>query len=139
MNMSALRALLLVPALLPVAAAAEPVGAEADYIRIGQETIELLHELTATLDGVSDKNTADAAVPHVQEISARLQELQAKAQALPKPDPARTELFRERMNTAEVREAVQQFMASLLKLAQTDAFGSEALISALTNMVSGKM
>lgn len=139
MNMSALHAMLLIPALLPVAAAAETVGTEADYIRIGQETVTLLRDLTATLEAVSDKETADAAIPRVQEISARLQALQGEAQALPKPGPEQEALFRQQMNTAEVRQAVQQFMGALLKLAQTDAYGSEELISALTNMVSGKM
>lgn len=139
MNMSAHQALLLVPALLPVAAAAETVGTEADFIRIGQETVALLHDLTATLDGVTDKATADAAIPRVQEISARMQSLQREAQALPKPGPEQEALFREQMNTTEVHQAVQQFMSALLKLAQTDAYGSEELISALTNMVSGKL
>lgn len=131
--------MLLIPALLPVAAAVETVGTEADYIRIGQETVSLLNDLTATLDGVNDKATADAAIPRIQEISARLQALQSEAQALPKPGPEQEALFREQMNTAEVRQAVQQFMGALLKLAQTDAFGSEELISALTGMVSGQL
>lgn len=131
--------MLLIPALLPVAAAVETVGTEADYIRIGQETVSLLNDLTATLEGVNDKATADAAIPRVQEISARMKALQAEAQALPKPGPEQEALFREQMNTAEVRQAVQQFMGALLKLAQTDAFGSEELISALTGMVSGQL
>lgn len=139
MNMSAHHAMLFLPALLPVAVAADTVGTEADYIRIGQETVALLNDLTATLDSVNDKATADAAIPRVQEISSRLQTLQAQAQELPKPAPEHAALFREQMNTTEVREAVQKFMASLLRLAQTDAYGSEELISALTNMVSGKM
>lgn len=131
--------MLLIPALLPVAAAVETVGTEADYIRIGQETVSLLNDLTATLEGVNDKATADAAIPRVQEISARMKALQAEAQTLPKPGPEQEALFREQMNTAEVRQAVQQFMGALLKLAQTDAFGSEELISALTGMVSGQL
>lgn len=131
--------MLLIPALLPVAAAVETVGTEADYIRIGQETVSLLNDLTATLEGVNDKATADAAIPRVQEFSARMKALQAEAQALPKPGPEQEALFREQMNTAEVRQAVQQFMGALLKLAQTDAFGSEELISALTGMVSGQL
>lgn len=131
--------MLLIPALLPVAAAVETVGTEADYIRIGQETVSLLNNLTATLESVDSKEAADASIPRIQEISARLQALQSEAQALPKPGPEQEALFREQMNTAEVRQAVQQFMGALLKLAQTDAFGSEELISALTNMVSGKM
>lgn len=139
MNTTALHALLFVPALLPAAAAADTAGAEADFIRIGHETVVLLSELTTTLEGVTDKASADAAVPQVKELAARMQALQAQAQALPKPAPEQEVFFRENMNTAEVRQAVQKFMAALLKLAQTDAYGSEELISALTGMVSGKM
>lgn len=139
MTTSAFHALLLVPALLPAAVAADTVGTEADYIRIGQETVNLLHDLTSTLEKVQDKETAEAAVPRVQEISARLQALRTEAENLPKPAPAQEAQFREQMNTAEVRQAVQEFMNALLKLAQTDAYGSEELISALTRMVGGQL
>lgn len=142
MNLKAFHAILLSVTLLTAHSAAlaeqETATAEEQYIQLGNDTVALLRELTGVLNTVTDKASADAAVPRVDAVSARMQELRHRAEQLPDlPENADMESeFRLRMNTEEVRDAVQQFMAALLQLAQTDGFGSEALISALTRMVS---
>lgn len=144
MNISFLPVLFMVSAALPMASAADvaaPAAADEEtaYLQIGQDTVALLRELTAVLDSVKDRESADAAVSRVHEISAKMQALRQRAESMPKPEPGQEAILREHMNNEEVRSAVQQFMAALLNLAQTDAYGSEELITALTRMVSEQM
>lgn len=134
-----LPALLLLSCALPVAEAQETSVSTQDYLNIGQETVALLNELTDTLETVKDKESADAAVSRVQGISSKMQELRARAEALPAPDNADEAELRTKMNNGEVRAAVRRFMVAMLNLAQTDAYGSEELINALTRMVGGQL
>ena len=112
---------------------------EDGYVRAGRETVVLLHELTEVLNGISDRASADAAVPKVKDISGRMQALRLRAESLPKPDSEQKLRFRKHLGDQEVRTAVQGFMVALLNLAQTEAYGSEDLLNTLTEMVSGKM
>lgn len=130
--------LLLSPA-LPTAVAQETSAPTQDYLQIGQETVALLNELTDALETVKDKESADAAVSRVQEISAKMQELRTRAEALPAPGNEDEAELRAKMNNGEVRSAIRRFMVAMLDLAQTDAYGSEELINALTRMVGGQM
>lgn len=144
MNISFLPVLFMVSAALPMASAADvaaPAAADEEtaYLQIGQDTVALLRELTAVLDSVKDRESADAAVSRVHDISAKMQALKQRVERMPKPEPGQEAILREHMNNEEVRSAVQQFMAALLNLAQTDAYGSEELITALTRMVSEQM
>lgn len=123
--------------LTPASAEEQPAAtAEKQYMQLGKDTVALLNELTATLSNISDKESADAAVPRVEKMAARMQELRLRAESLPRPQEGIEQEVRTRLNDEEVRQAVQQFMVALLQLAQTDAYGSENLISALTRMVS---
>lgn len=138
----------LASAALPLGAEPEPVDApqppppaapapeEDGYVRAGRATVQLLNELTGVLNGVHDRETADAAVPRVQEISGRLQELRRQTRELPKPRPSQEEFCKKHLGDREARAAVQGLMISLLNLAQTQAYGSEELLDALTKMVS---
>lgn len=134
-----LPALLLLSFALPTAVAQETSAPSQDYLQIGQETVALLNELTDVLETVKDKESADAAVSRVQEISAKMQELRARAEALTAPDNADEAELRAKMNNGEVRSAIRRFMVAMLDLAQTDAYGSEELINALTRMVGGQL
>lgn len=141
MKTFAVYAMALLAAVMPTASlAATPANeTEAAYLQIGQDTVALINELTQVLNSVKDRESADAAVPRVQEVAAKLQSLRERAEALPAPGSDQEALFRENMNSAEVRAAIQNFMLSMLNLAQTDAYGSEELINALTRMVSGQL
>ena len=139
MKQLVLPALLLLSFALPSVGAAEPSVPTQDYLSIGQETVSLLNELTDVLSAVKDKAAADAAVSRVQAISAKMQDLRARAEALPAPDNAAEAALRTNMNNSEVRSAIHRFMVAMLDLAQTDAYGSEELINALSRMVGGQL
>lgn len=141
MKSFAVYALALFAAVMPTAShAATPADeTEEAYLQIGRDTVALIKELTAVVNTVKDRESADAAVPKVEEISAELQKLRERAEALPAPDSEHEAFFRDKINSAEVRAAVQNFMFAMLNLAQTDAYGSEDLINALTRMVSGQL
>lgn len=124
---------------LPMAEAEEASAPTQDYLQIGQETVALLNELTGVLETVKDKESADAAVSRVQKIASKMQELRSRAEALPAPDNEDEAALREKLNNGEVRSAIHRFMVAMLDLAQTDAYGSEELINALTRMVGGQM
>lgn len=130
---------LLLTVALPMAEAEEASAPTQDYLQIGQETVALLNELTGVLETVKDKESADAAVSRVQEIASKMQELRSRAEALPAPDNEDEAALREKLNNGEVRSAIHRFMVAMLDLAQTDAYGSEELINALTRMVGGQM
>lgn len=139
MKRLALHALLLLSFALPTAVAEEVGAAAPDYMLIGNETVSLLNDLTDVLETVKDRESADAAVCRVQAISAKMQELRMRAEALPTPDSEAKEELRETLNNKEVRAAVHRFMIAMLDLAQTDAYGSEELINALSRMVGGQL
>lgn len=136
---------LVLPAMLllffarPPAVAEEMTAPTQDYLQIGQETVALLNELTNVLEEVKNKESADGAVVRVQEISAKMQELRTRAEALPLPDNEAETEMRAKMNNGEVRSAIRRFMVAMLDLAQTEAYGSEELINALTRMVGGQL
>lgn len=134
-----LPALLLLSFALPTAVAEEESASVQDYLNIGQETVALLNELTDTLETVKDRESADAAVSRVQEISAKMQKLRDRAETLTVPDNEDEAELRAKMNNGEVRSAIRRFMVAMLELAQTDAYGSEELINALTRMVGGQL
>lgn len=134
-----LSALFLLPLALPTAEAKEASAPTQEYLNIGQETVAQLNELTDVLETVKNRESADAAVSRVQEISAKMQELRARAEALPAPDNEDEAILRETMNNGEVRTAIRRFMVAMLDLAQTDAYGSEELINALSRMVGGQL
>lgn len=139
MKQLVLPALLLLALALPPAVAKDAAAPAQDYLSIGQDTVSLLNELTEVLGSVKDKTSADAAVARVQEISAKMQELRARAEALPAPDSEDEAEMRAKFNNGEVRTAIRRFMVAMLDLAQTDAYGSEELINALSRMVGGQL
>lgn len=139
MKQLALYVLLLLSFVLPTAVAEGLAAAAPDYMLIGNETVSLLNNLTDVLETVKDRDSADAAVCRVQAISAKMQELRTRAESLPSPDSIAKEELRETVNNKEVRVAVRRFMVAMLNLAQTDAYGSEELINALSRMVGGQL
>lgn len=136
---------LVLPALLLLSFALLPADAKdasaptQDYLSIGMETVTLINEMTDVLENVQDKESADAAVSRVQELSVKMQELRARAENLPAPDNEGEAELREKLNNGEVRTAIRRFIAAMLDLAKTDAYGSEELINALSRMLGSRM
>lgn len=124
---------------LPTAVAKDTSAPTQDYLSIGQETVTLINAMTDVLEKVKDKESADAAVSRVQELSAKMQELRGRAEALPAPDDAGEAELRENLNNGEVRNAIHRFIAAMLDLAKTDAYGSEELVNALSRMLGGQL
>lgn len=134
-----LPALFLLFLALPTAEAKDASVPTQNYLSIGQETVTLINAMTDVLENVKDKESADAAVSRVQELSAKMQELRTRAEALPVPDNEDEVELRENLNNGEVRTAIHRFIAAILDLAKTDAYGSEELVNALSRMMSGQL
>ena len=103
----------------------------AEYVSMAQEVIASLNELTATLMGVHDKATADAAAAKVNEQTSRMLVLQAKSESLPPPTPEVEMQVRSSINVQEVQKTVHDFLGAVIKLGMSNAYGSEELLNAL--------
>ena len=108
----------------------------AEYVAMAQEVIASLNELTATLTGVHDKATADAAAVKVNEQATRMMALQAKAESLPLPTPEVEMQVRSSINVAEVQQTVSSFLESFIRIGMNNAYGSQALLNALGPVMS---
>lgn len=103
----------------------------AEYVSMAKEVIASLNELTATLMGVHDKVSADAAAAKVNEQATRMVALQAKSESLPLPTPEVEMQVRSSINVQEVQKTVHEFLSAIIKLGMSNAYGSEELLNAL--------
>ena len=117
--------------------AGQSTGVEAaEYVSMAQEVISSLNELTATLMGVHDKASADAAAAKVNEQTSRMLALQAKSESLPPPTPEVEMQVRSSLNVQQVQKTVQDFLGAVIKLGMSNAYGSEELLRALGPIVN---
>lgn len=94
-----------------------------------------MQELTAVMQGVKDKETADAAAPKVRELGERLQQLQKEAAGFAPPTAAEEAAYRAAINTAEIKKTVDAFMQAIITSAQAQTYGSAELSKALENLL----
>lgn len=131
------RTLLLPLFLLPLGAAPLPERAAA-YVRaatgVQQEMLVTLQELTALLEGVQSKETAEAAVPSVREAVARLQQLQADAAGFAPPSAAEESAFQAAIAPTLARFTAETLMQELMRLSAEHTYGSEALTEELSRL-----
>lgn len=101
---------------------------------VQQSFMDVLRTLTATLQGVKDKESADAAAPAVRELGERLSLLQNEAQGFAAPKGREEADFKAAMNSAEVHQTVDAFMQCLTDLAAAGTYDSEALAAELAKL-----
>lgn len=90
------------------------------------------------MQGVKDKETADAAAPKVQELGERLQQLQKEAAGFAPPTAAEEAAYKAAINTAEIKKTVDAFMQAIITSAQAQTYGSTELSKALENLLGRK-
>lgn len=98
----------------------------------------VLNELTTTLQGVTDKESADAAAPAVRALGEQLRELQKEAAGFAAPKGREEADFKAAMNSAEVRQTVDAFMQSIVTLAAAGTYESESLAAELAKLFGKK-
>lgn len=113
----------------PKAAAATPAAEE--YVQMADDVLAAVKELTSILEGVKDQASADAAAPQVSSLTARMIELQKKAEAMPRPGIEVENQVRAGMNVAEVQQTVSSFLESFIRIGMSNGYGSQALLNAL--------
>lgn len=118
----------------PAAEAAAPSATE--YVKTAHDVISVVKELTVILEGVKDQASADAAAAQVGSITARMVELQKKAEAMPRPSAEVESMVRNGINVAEVQQVVSSFMNSFIRIGMNGAYGSQALLNALGPVVN---
>lgn len=106
------------------------------HLQLTRNILEVLRELTGTLDSVKDRNTADAAAVKVQEIATRMQELQMQADSYPALSKEQEKLVKSAINEQEVQETVQNFLVSIVQIAQANCYESLPMNQALGRVLS---
>lgn len=115
----------------------ESTAAEAQqYVQMANEVLSVVKELTAQLKNVTDQATADAAAPQISGISARMIELQKKAENMPRPNAAVELMVRNAINVQEVQQVVSEFLNSFIRISMSNAYGSQALLNALGPVIN---
>lgn len=119
------------------AAIAESQAAEAKpYVELAQEVNNAVAELTAILQSVQDQASADASAPQIRSLTARMIELQNKAEAMPRPSTAVEFQVRNSLDLAKVEQTVKDFINSFIRIGMNNAYGSQPLIDALAPIVN---
>ena len=118
----------------PAAESAAPSATE--YVKTAHDVLSVVKELTVILEGVKDQASADAAAAQVGSITARMVELQKKAEAMPRPSAEVESMVRNGINVAEVQQVVSSFMNSFIRIGMNGAYGSQALLNALGPVVN---
>lgn len=118
----------------PAAVAAVPSSTE--YTKAANDVLSVVKELTSILEGVKEQASADAAAAQVSSITARMVELQKKAESMPRPSAEIESMVRNGINVAEVQQVVSSFMDSFIRIGVNGAYGSQALLNALGPVVN---
>lgn len=106
------------------------------HLQLTRNILEVLRELTGTLDSVKDQTTADAAAVKVQEIAVRMQELQMEADSYPALSKEQEKLVKSAINEQEVQDTVHNFLVSIVQIAQANCYESLPMNQALGKVLS---
>lgn len=114
-------------------APAEEMSEQAkNHLQLSRDILLVLRELTGTLESVNDQTTADAAAVKVQEIAARMQQLQQQADSFPSLSKDQEALVKANINEQEVQNTVHNFLVSVVQMAQMNCYDSESMSRALS-------
>ena len=114
----------------PKAPEAQPAAQE--YVDLAHEVLQSMKDLTASLKGISNQASADAAAPQVASQVARVMAVQKKAEAMPKPGTQVELLVKNSMNMQEVQQLAKDFLNAIIQIGMNNGYGSQALLDALS-------
>jgi len=83
---------------------------------LAQEGVSAFNEFASILEGVSDVESAKAAVPKLEAVGQKMADLKKRADALGKPTPEQNKALEEKF-TKEMSTAMDKMMAASMKLA----------------------
>lgn len=106
------------------------------HLQLTRNILEVLRELTGTLDSVKDQTTADAAAVKVHEIAVKMHELQTQADSYPALSKEQEKLVKSAINEQEVQETVHNFLVSIVQIAQANCYDSPSMNQALGRVLS---
>lgn len=101
---------------------------------VQQEMMLTLQELTAVLEGVQSRETAEAALPSVRETAARLRHLQADAAGFSPPTAAEEAAFLAAADSVAARHTANALIQEILRLSAERTYGSDALAAELSRL-----
>ena len=101
------------------------------YIDMAQEVLTAVRNLTTVLETVQDTASADAAAAQIRTLTVSMQEIQARAEAMPRPSAAVEQQVRSCINVQEVQQLASSFMSSFIRIGMNNAYGSQALLDSL--------
>ena len=101
------------------------------YIDMAQEVIAAVRNLTTVLETVQDTASADAAAAQIRALTASMQEIQTRAEAMPRPSAAVEQQVRSCINVQEIQQLANSFMSSFIRIGMNNAYGSQALLDSL--------
>ncbi|MBP7865954.1 MAG: hypothetical protein KA419_08375 [Acidobacteria bacterium] len=78
------------------------------------DMIAAMKEMGTVLEGIKDKDSAKAAVPKLQEIVKRLNDLKEKGKALPEPDEATKKKLEEKLK--ELMEVSMKVAGEMMRV-----------------------
>ena len=111
--------------------------AAAEYTHLAKDVMSVITDLTTVLETVKDKASADAAAPQLSGITARMLELQRKAEGMPRPSNEVEQLVRGSINVQEIQQLVNDFLNTFIQIAMNNAYGSQALMDAMGPVMNG--
>ena len=112
--------------------AAEAQPAAQEYVALAHEVLQSMKELTASLKGISDPASADAAAPQVTRQITRLLNAQKKAESMPKAGTQVELQVKNSMNMLEVQQLAKDFLNAMIQIGMNSGYGSQALLDALS-------
>ncbi len=126
--------------LAPQKNATEESSVVEQFVNLQDAAIATFLELGETLQGVKDKESADAAAPAVKMASEQLHTIITAVEELGEPTEAAQQAIMARIaNVTEKNEIVERAMIPLLTLMMQNppCMGSEELMTELGNLLSG--
>lgn len=103
------------------------------YMPAIKSSASIITEIASILQGVTDKESADAAAPKVAAAIAKMKEVKQSAKDIPLPSPE-LQAKLQPVIMQYMSQPVQQFTVSVMTVAASQAYGSEALMKALEEL-----
>ncbi len=86
------------------------------YDRAAREMIDCMKDMNSVLDGVKDKESAEAAKPKMEKIAKRMEALGKRAKEMDKPPKEREDELKKKYDK-EMKEVMGNMMKNMTRLA----------------------
>lgn len=106
------------------------VSAE-EYTALAKEIFGVMKEMTLIMESVKDQASADAAAAKLGGMTVRMQELQKKAEPLPRPSAEIELQVKSSFDMQEVQQTISRFIGAFIRIGMNNGYGSQALMNAI--------